>query len=308
MRHIKIIALLAFLYFCLATPALGWSKAGHMLTGALAYYELKARDPVGLAGVISLLKKHPAYELEWAPAIADFDNTDSDTEGLFLFMYAARWPDDIRDDPNLHCEECHYINYRFRPGQPTSNQQPPGENIVRAAQRMVGVLRGDNPASVRAMALCWIFHLTGDVHQPLHTSALFTSQFPQGDRGGTKFFIRVRQDLPTIHLHRFWDGLIQGSERFGSVQNRARNFRTRPELRRTSLPELSETRFERWARSESFEAAKQHGYRNGTLLGSTNSNNGALLPQGYASNAQDVAVRRAMLAGYRLSDMLQLWF
>ncbi len=24
----------------------------------------------------------------------------------------------------------------------------------------------------------WVFHLVGDVHQPLHTVALFTTQFP----------------------------------------------------------------------------------------------------------------------------------
>lgn len=223
--------------FLISFPALAWSKAGHMLTGALAYYELKTRDPVALARVISLLKRHPAYELEWAPAIADFENADPDTEGLFLFMYAARWPDDIRDDPDLHCEQCHYINYPYRPGHSSPLQQPPGENVIRAAHRMV-----------------------------------------------------------------------QGSERFGSVQNKARSVKARPDLARASLPELSETRFEWWARAESFEAAKRHGYRNGTLVGSSNSSNGAVLPQGYATNAQEVAIRRAMLAGYRLSDMLQGWF
>ncbi len=308
MRHTKVIVLVAFIYLCFPVSVFGWSKAGHMVTGALAYYELKARDPAALARVINLLKKHPAYELEWAPAIAEFPNTDSDTEGLYLFMYAARWPDDIRDDENLNCDKCHYVNYRFRPGQPSSVTLPQGENVVRAFNRMVQSLNGPNSDSVKAMALCWILHLTGDVHQPLHSSALFTTQFPNGDRGGTLFFIKVRPGSPTIHLHRLWDGLVQGSERFDSVQNRARNFRGRPELSRVSLPELSETRFERWARSESFEDAKIHGYRNGSLSGSTNSNNGAVLPDGYASNAHRVAVRRAMLAGYRLSDLLQGWF
>lgn len=311
MSYIKVIALVVVLYLSFPSSVFGWSKAGHMVTGALTYYELKSRDPAALARVISLLKKHPAYELEWEPAIAEFIDNDPDNEGLYLFMYAARWPDDVRDDPDLHCERCHFINYPFKPsGQPASVvlQQPTGENVVRAARRMAETVRGQNPDSVKAMALCWVFHLTGDVHQPLHTSALFTTKFPQGDRGGTRFYIRVRADLPTIHLHRFWDGLIQGSEHFGSVQNKARSFRARPELARAALTELSETQFERWAKAESFAAAKEHGYRNGSLSGSTNSNNGAVLPNGYVSNAQRVATRRAMLAGYRLSDMLQMWF
>lgn len=311
MRYIKVFPLLVVLYLSFPSSVFGWSKAGHMVTGALAYYELKARDSTALASVISLLKKHPSYELEWEPAIAEFTNNDPDNEGLYLFMYAARWPDDIRDDADLHCEQCHFINYPFKPaGQPNSVvvQQPAAENVVRAARRMADIVRGQNSDSVKAMALCWVIHLTGDAHQPLHTSALFTTKFPNGDRGGTKFYIRVRPDLPTIHLHRFWDGLIQGSERFDSVQNKARSFRARTDLARAALTELSETQFERWAKVESFEAAKVHCYRNGTLSGSTNPNNGAVLPNGYVSNAQRVATRRAMLAGYRLSDMFQTWF
>lgn len=308
MRHIKVIVLVVFIYLCFPVSVFGWSRAGHMVTGALAYYELKARDPDALARVISLLKKHPSYDLEWKDAIAEFPSPDSDTEGLYLFMYAARWPDDIRDVQNLNCDECHYVNYRFRPGQPSSTTLPQGENIVRDFFKRVAALNGDNLDSVKAMALCWIFHLTGDVHQPLHSSALFTTQFPNGDRGGTRFYIRVRPDAPTISLHQLWDGLVQGSERFDSVQNRARNFRTRPELSRASLTELSETRFVRWARSESFEDARRHAYQNGSLSGSSNGNNGKVLPDGYESNARRVATRRAMLAGYRLSDMLQGWF
>lgn len=308
MRNLKIIALFASLYLCFPSSASGWSKAGHMVTGALAFYELKARDPVALGRVINLLRRHPAYEDEWAPAIAEFTDNDPDNEGLYLFMYAARWPDDARDDPNQNCDLCHYINYRYRPGQPTSVAMPPGENILRAARRMAGEVSGDHSDSVKAISLCWIFHLTGDVHQPLHTTALFTTQFPQGDSGGTRFYIRVTPTSPTIHLHRFWDGLIQGSEHFTSVKNRARAFRARADLARSTFTELSQTSFDRWANIESLETAKRHGYRNGTLVGSKYANNGALLPSGYASNAHNVAVRRAMLAGYRLSDTLQGWF
>ena len=42
-----------------------------------------------------------------------------------------------------------------------------------------------------------------------------------------RFYIRVRPDSPTVHLHRFCDGLTQDSERFASVQNRSGSFRAR---------------------------------------------------------------------------------
>jgi hypothetical protein len=158
------------------------------------------------------------------------------------------------------------------------------------------------------MALCWIFHLVGDVHQPLHSTALFTPQFPQGDRGGTRFFIRASAGGSTISLHKLWDGFIQGSTRFNSVNNRANALRAKPEFRRNALQELSEPLFSRWASVESFGLAKAVVYRNGSLQGSTNKNNGAVLPGNYISSSQPIAERRAMLAGYRLADILRVGF
>ena len=57
-----------------------------------------------------------------------------------------------------------------------------------------------NSPDVKAMAYCWLFHLVGDIHQPLHCTALFSAEhFPKGDRGG---FESVGQ------------GLIMGAQEF----------------------------------------------------------------------------------------------
>jgi hypothetical protein len=84
--------------------------------------------------------------------------------------------------------------------------------------------------------------------------------------------------------------------------------RARPEFRRNALQELSEPLFSRWASVESFGLAKAIVYRNGSLQGSTNKNNGVLLPADYVSSSQPIAERRAMLAGYRLADILSRGF
>lgn len=300
--------LLAALIFLLApAPARAWNKPGHMVTGAIAYYELRETDPSALAQVVSLLKRHPFYESEWLPRINALQDDDPNKHDLYLFMYAARWPDDIRGT-DLHCEKCHFINYPYKPpGQPASvvaQGEDPQQNIVRAFGRRMSTVRNNPSAPERAQALCWIFHLVGDVHQPLHTSALFTLTFPNGDRGGTRFFVRADENADTIHLHSFWDGLIMGSQRFRSVNNRARGLRGRDEFARDRLQELSERRFERWAKSESFELAKTRAYLTGGLEGSPDETDGAVLPEGYGGEAQRVAERRAVLAGYRLADIL----
>jgi S1/P1 nuclease/metal binding Ada-like protein len=290
------------------SSALAWNKAGHMVSGAIAYADLKQANPQTLARVIVLLKTHPHFETKWAPQLTQL-NLSSEEQDLYLFMLAARWPDDIRGDPAFHHGPWHYINIPYKPeGQPASVQtvDPPPENILRAYQTNFDILRSTAPESTKAVALCWIFHLIGDVHQPLHTVALFTTQFPppEGDRGGTRFSIRARDGAHTISLHAFWDDLILGSERFQSVRNTATALRLQPDHARAQLPELRETSFEQWAKQESFSLAKDQVYRNGQLRGSRDQHNGEVFPTDYIETVKPLAERRIVLAGYRLADVL----
>jgi hypothetical protein len=67
---------------------------------------------------------------------------------------------------------------------------------------------------------------------------------PEGDRGGTRFYTRATADRSTISLHKYWDDLIIGSERFQSVQNQAIALRNNSDYQRGQLPEISETAFD----------------------------------------------------------------
>src|SRR5499433_1777830 len=284
------------------SSAFAWDKAGHMVSGAIAYADLKHTSPETLARVIALLKSHPHYKTKWVPRLAQL-NLSAEEQDLYLFMLAARWPDDIRGDPTFHHGSWHYINLPYKPeGEPASVQtvDPPPDNMLQAYQTNLDILRITAPQSTKAVALCWVFHLIGDVHQPLHTVALFTTQFlpPEGDRGGTRFYIRAREGAHTISLHAFWDDLILGSERFQSVRNTATALRLRPEHARAQLPELAETQFEAWAKQESFPLATDHVYRHGPLRGSTEQQNGEVLPADYIPTGKPLAARRIVLAGY----------
>jgi len=128
---------------------------------------------------------------------------------------------------------------------------------------------------------------------------------PEGDRGGTRFSIRVRDGAHTISLHTFWDDLILGSDRFQSVRNTATALRSQPDHARAHHPELTETRFEGWAREESFSVAKEQAYRNGQLRGSSDQHNGEVFPSDYIATVKPLAERRIVLAGYRLADVLR---
>jgi len=65
---------------------------------------------------------------------------------------------------------------------------------------------------------------------------------------------------------------------------------------------LAETQFNSWAKVESFTLAKQ-AYLNGKLVGSSDRNNGKVLPPNYATTVQPVAERRIVLSGYRIADL-----
>jgi hypothetical protein len=310
MRYLSMILIVAATVISAPPTAQGWNRPGHMVTGAIAYAELKASDPEAVKQVVEILKTLPEYRSKWLPAIrrspVGLRNHD-----LYVFMYAARWADDIRGTDS-HCGECHYINYPFKPaGQPDSvtPRDPADVNIEKTFEQKMAIIRDANSApSDKAMALAWVFHLVGDVHQPLHTSALFTTQYSGGDQGGNRIFIRTRANANTTNLHSYWDGLVISSDRFPQVRDKASELRARLSHRRAALRELAETDFHDWSESESFAAAKIHAYRMGTITGGADENNGEVLPADYTFIVRPLAERRMILAGYRLADILKETF
>ncbi|HET8675799.1 MAG TPA: S1/P1 nuclease [Blastocatellia bacterium] len=310
MRYLSSVLIFAAIVLLAPQPAQGWNKPGHMVSGAIAYAELKASDPEAVKQVVALLKTLPEYRSKWLPAIrrspVGLRNHD-----LYLFMYAARWADDIRET-DFHCGNCHFINYPFKPdGQPDSvtTRDPAEVNVESTFEQKMGIIRDANSAAIdKAMALAWVFHLVGDVHQPLHTSALFTTQFPNGDQGGNLIFIRTRANANTTRLHSFWDGLVISSERFPQVRDKANELRSRVSHRRAALRELNERDFHDWSQAESFAAAKIHAYRMGTILGGSDETHGEVLPSNYTFVVRPLAERRMILAGYRLADILKETF
>jgi hypothetical protein len=311
MRKLFTLAVLATL--ALSTPALAWNKGGHMVSAAISYAELKKIAPESVPRVIALLKKHPCYQsncqvrnfVAWKTQIDRESPSDPD---LFLFMLAARWADDIRGNTTFDRPTWHYVNLPFKLGSTASTipANPTGEeNILTAIAQNRALLDTPGTTPNKAVALTWLFHLTGDIHQPLHSTKAVSTQFPlpEGDRGGTRFYIRAKEGSSTISLHKYWDDLILGSERFQSVSNQSISLRQNADYQRANFPELTETSFNKWG-TESYKLAPSV-YEN---LQSGTKTDGKALPDGYADTAKTIAQRRLVLAGYRLADYLKSAF
>ncbi len=291
-----------------ASTSSAWSKPGHMVTGAIAYQLLQKSDPQVAARAVGVLKAHPQYEKLWKPKLDTLKSSNPDADlDEYLFMLAARWSDDIRqteyDRPTWH-----YITNPFTPDpnfRTDAGPDPKGNALKGIADNLK--LAQDGPEDLdRAVPLCWLFHLVGDVQMPLHTVSLFSTTYPTGDLGGNRFYVKVTPDGRPINLHYFWDGLITNTDSYTTAHNLAIELRNRPEFAADKLVELEHADPEYWCRVESPKLAREAVYLNGKLEGGPTEAEARVLPEGYAKAAKAVGERRGVLAGYRLAATLRL--
>jgi S1/P1 Nuclease len=310
-------SIIAIALYCLLTftlPASAWNSPAHMMRGAIVHQILQREQPPTITSAANLLKQHPWYAERWHDQIASQPEPQQ-TE--LLFMFAATWADEIRRQ-GTNRSAWHYINWPFKPeGEPNSVRvrEPAKENILTGWAESERLVKTAPTAAERAMALAWLFHLAGDIHQPLHTVQLFTTEYPDGDRGGNEICIRPAENRRPINLHALWDGLITSSTNINRLRKEARRLANRPELGRRNLEELAAGDFQTWGK-ESFDIAVKIAYQNGAIRGTPKGRHrdcgdvadAAIIPPYYATTAGGIADRRIVLAGYRLADVLNRIF
>jgi len=299
LRSLIVPALTVATLLC-ATPALAWSQPGHMLTAAIAFDDLKARDAAAIDVIADIIAHHP----DRGPFSVAIDRATGQERALRLMMECARWPDDARgtlyDHPTRH--------YADRPVAAAGVSAPDatsGQAIEALALNFLEASDPKAPAQDRALALCWVMHLAGDIHQPLHTASVYSKAYPQGDAGGTQQFIQDPDTKQVESLHWFWDDRVEKSADPRAIEATAADLEKR--FARESLGELSAsqpTDFAHWAFDESHAIAAAHAYPDDLKTSATNTAAPAL-PPGYSDMVADVASRRIVLAGYRLSDLLR---
>jgi hypothetical protein len=149
----------------------------------------------------------------------------------------------------------------------------------------------------KAFGYCWLFHLVGDVHQPLHTVTLVCDRFPEGDRGGNS--IRVVQGR---NLHSLWDNLLGRGDRMSDVLREVEQLKRNQRLWRVDVDadvdvwiKESRTLAESFVYSPDVLAAVD---RPGELITVS-------MPRAYLEEAGDHAKQRIVAAGLRLAQVLK---
>jgi hypothetical protein len=350
----KAMVFLVLLGLALPSRVAAWHNEGHMAVARIAWQQL---DDGQRKQALLLLERLPFKEDFFASPPADVP------EPMWKFAKAATWPDWVKSPtgPSLQPEDVakikqkydkrnqHFVNLPFvhpeetdkfdavalrkQVLEPELNAQGEPRHALAAIKRSLKLLQAaDTSAEDKAIHLCWVLHLIGDIHQPLHAVALIGSQAkfsserfgpqpfdaPGGDQGGNRCAIKVNKtDKNALELHTFWDGL-QFSDRpkFPELEARVLEWLQDPKLKRDQFPELEKVELLAWA-EESLELAKSKAYKEGdsllefTPLPLKHKPEDLLnldahpLSDAYKQTAAEVAKKRIVLAGYRLADQLK---
>jgi len=304
MKSLKSGILTCLALAAMAHPALAWDKFAHMVVGQIACDHLK---PAAKAEVVRLIALLPAD-----PDVADLD----DQYKPYNDVTVAAWMDDIRSASKQY-NAWHYIDL---PAPPAGTKQTAAALEAFSAANTPNAYDGieshciptlkDPKASDadKAKMLGFLFHLEGDIHQPLHAIDTLL--------GGNHFPITVMPgadpDWTIKNLHSFWDNayrydVVDGkivvsisdldlpramTDGSGTVDIVARQFEKAYEKReRKSAKDLDPAD---WG-VESNDIA--------TGFAFTAVQNQALTPD-YVGKASVIARQRIVLAGLRLANLL----
>lgn len=213
-------------FFLFFQNVFAWNAAGHKLSGLIAYENL---SPEVRTRIAEIVKNHPKFNDDFkVPFFVKKSGVDA--ENKWIFMQMAIWPDIAKgytdtDRSEFNRTKWHYINEPvylssldkefYKDTLPTNlkrdyhNHYFKNYNIAQSYSMIVDSIKTKNvEKDVEAVFLCWIFHQIGDIHQPLHSSALFSrDKFYTGDKGGNDIYL----ENIGRSLHSYWDGILSES-------------------------------------------------------------------------------------------------
>jgi hypothetical protein len=175
--HAKAFAALAAAATLLPSPALAWGKTGHRVVAAIADTQLSGLARAHIEQILG-----PGESLD----------------------EAATWPDDMRADPSPFWQKTaspwHYVTLNGT----TYDHAPPEGDALEALGRFSKMLQDPNASLAdKQLALRFVVHLVGDLHQPLHAGKCC-------DKGGND--VKVTWMGKPTNLHAAWDSSIVDEE------------------------------------------------------------------------------------------------
>ena len=165
------------------SPALAWGKTGHRVVAAIADTQLS-----GLA------RAHIKEILGGAESLDE----------------AANWPDEMRSAPGAFWQKTatpwHYVTLNGI----IYDHAPPEGDALEALSHFRSVLQDPNASLAdKQLALRFMVHLVGDLHQPLHVGKCC-------DKGGND--VKVSWFGKPTNLHAVWDSQLIDDEQLSFTE------------------------------------------------------------------------------------------
>lgn len=167
----------------LPAPAQAWGKTGHRVVAAIADTQLSGLARAHIRELVG-----PAESLD----------------------EAAIWPDEMRSAPGTFWQKTatpwHYVTLDGI----TYDQAPPeGDALEALARFRATLLEPSASLADKQLALRFIVHLVGDLHQPMHVGKCC-------DRGGND--VRVAWFGKPTNLHAVWDSAMVDDEQLSFTE------------------------------------------------------------------------------------------
>lgn len=324
------------------TAVHAWWGKGHLTVSQVAMHSLKNPDnPAKLQAIMNAMATTGPYK--------DYNNC----------VDVAMWSDDLKSTGLYTQSSWHFVNYIYNPSNFEIFTKEGGDfifhnstltEILAAKRNPVAAVNVGNliPMLINSLtsqslflgdqaetagqpfrkysdivvsSIANLIHFIGDLHQPLHSTALFSEELPTGDQGGNKidvWFWDTEGHLPSgnpddnvsMRLHYFWDSIAEGPQddpaRPLSESNAEmiEKFARYIEAAHPATDALrNEPDSQVWA-LESHEAAKKFVYNFGSGQSNLDTRGGMYLDAEYIRNAELCAQQRIALAGYRLAAVL----
>jgi nuclease S1 len=282
------------LALAISTPGIGalsrsahaWGDEGHYVVAlvARAYLRPEVRQQIDamLAADTDPLTPHNMIDTAvWADRYRDSSRDRRDATRLWHFV------DIERQQPNL--DQACFMHPGLPPGVPAS-KGPPSACVVDKIEQFAAELA--NPATdpiEKLLALKFLIHFLGDMHQPLHAA-------DDHDQGGNQEQVSA-PGFPPGKLHHYWD--TEFVTRMSSDSN---------ELAAELIAEITPSEQVEWSRGrpadwawEAFALARDHAYG---LLRAPDSSGHYRLSRRYVNQAMADVTLQLSRAGVRLGVIL----
>lgn len=260
------------------TPsAYGWGATGHMLVAQIARDTMKPATRSEVDRLTKVLAQYAPMVLDFAPA--------------------ATWMDQIKGYDLRAFNNWHFINTAYNPDNLPNLPVVGQETVVWAIGQALTTLKSTKAADFeKALALRFLIHFAGDIHQPLHCINRYTTSQPMGDRGGNDFPIT---GAAQTELHAFWDDTanlfpsVDPKSWKGKIPTFAKQIEQA--VPKSKVPQWTVSDPNAWAQ-ESYQLAVSNAYANITENSKPSDT--------YTQQAQAVIRQQLALGGYRLAALL----